>query len=120
MERNAKGAIVAALAALGLGLATLGLAGCDRGAGDTTVGQKLDRAVEKTQQSLTDASEKTRETLRENAPKVERKLSAAGEKIEEATEKTVERTREALREHSGNSLERGAEPAAPAPGTGAR
>jgi osmotically-inducible protein OsmY len=71
-------------------------AACDRGANDGTVGQKLDHAVESTRQSLAQAGEKTRETLHENAPKVEHELSVAGQKIEAAGEKTVDRTKEAV------------------------
>lgn len=74
--------------------AALTLAACDRDGG--TVGQKVDTAVAKTQQSLEQAGEKTRETIHENAPKVERELSAAGRKIEAATEKTVDRTKQAV------------------------
>lgn len=68
--------LIAAIAGLALGA-------CDRSAtpDQRTVGQKLDRTVEKTQQKLAEAGEKTRETFRENAPKVEEKLNAAGERI---------------------------------------
>jgi osmotically-inducible protein OsmY len=86
----------AALAAI----AALSLAACDRaGAPDErTVGQKLDRAVEKTQQKLAEASDRTKETIKENAPKVEEKLNAAGEKIAAATDKVVEKTKEVARD----------------------
>jgi osmotically-inducible protein OsmY len=88
-------AAIAAIAAL----AGLALAACDRTAtDDRTVGQKLDRAVEKTQQKLAEAGEKTRETIKEAAPKVEQKLDAAGQRIAEATDKVVDRTREATRD----------------------
>ena len=82
--------------------ATLGA--CDRGASDGTVGQKLDHAVARTEQSLAQAGEKTRETLHENAPGVEQKLSAAGQKIEAAGEKTVDTTREVVKDagHGSN------------------
>ena len=46
------------------------------------MGQKIDTAVAKTQHSLEQAGEKTRETIHENAPKVEQELSSAGRKIE--------------------------------------
>ncbi|HZZ94089.1 MAG TPA: BON domain-containing protein [Usitatibacter sp.] len=87
-------------ATAGLAVTLAALAACDRTASDGTVGQKLDRAVERTQQSLEQAGEKTRETLRENAPTVEQKLSHAGHEIEAATEKTVDRTREAVADHA--------------------
>jgi len=80
--------VVVALAAV------LALAACERDG--RTVGQKVDTAVAKTQQSLEQAGEQTRETIHENAPKVERELSAAGRKIEDATEKTVDRTKQAV------------------------
>jgi osmotically-inducible protein OsmY len=82
--------------------ATLVLAACDRANGDTTVGQKLDHAVQRTEQSLATAGEKTRETLRENAPKVERELSAAGRKIEDAGQKTIDTTKQAVQAHTGD------------------
>ena len=78
--------------------ATLALAACDKGAGNPTVGQKVDAAVAQTQKSLEKATEKTREAIHENAPAVEQHLSNAGKKIEAATEKTVDRTREAVHE----------------------
>lgn len=70
------------------------LAACDNDG--RTAGQKLDTAVAKTQKSLEQAGEKTRETIHENAPKVEQELSTAGRKIEAATEKTVDRTKQAV------------------------
>jgi hyperosmotically inducible protein len=80
-------------------LAGVALAACERTAtDDRTVGQKLDRAVEKTQQKLAEAGEKTKETIKEAAPKVEQKLDAAGQRIAEATDKVVDRTREATRD----------------------
>jgi osmotically-inducible protein OsmY len=84
-----RAALVAALAGLALGA-------CDRTAtgDDRTVGQKLDRAVEKTQQKLAEAGEKTQETIKENAPKVEEKLKAAGERIAAATDRVVDKTKE--------------------------
>jgi hyperosmotically inducible protein len=65
-------------AALIAALATLALAACERQAGDRTVGQKLDNAIDKTQQKLAEAGEKTQE-----------KLAAAGEKISQETGKAV-------------------------------
>jgi osmotically-inducible protein OsmY len=88
--------LAAALAAI----AVLCLAACDRAAApdDRTVGQKLDRAIDKTQQKLAEAGEKTRETIKENAPKVEEKLNAAGERIAAATDKVVDKTKEVARD----------------------
>lgn len=65
-------------AALVATLAGLSLGGCDRTTtgDDRTVGQKLDRAVEKTQQ----------------------KLNAAGERIAAATDKVVDKTKEVARD----------------------
>ena len=89
--------LVIALAAA----ATLGA--CDRGSSDRTVGQKLDHAVQRTEQSLAEAGEKTRETLHENVPAVEQELSAAGRKVEAAGAKTVDTTREVVKDagHGG-------------------
>jgi hyperosmotically inducible periplasmic protein len=84
-------------AALGVALACGGLAACDRNDA-ATVGQKLDRAVEKTEKSVADAGAKTREALRENTPKIEEKLDAAGRKIGAATNEAVDKTRETVRE----------------------
>jgi osmotically-inducible protein OsmY len=87
-----RAALIAAIAGLAVGA-------CDRTAtDDRTVGQKLDRAVEKTQQKLAEAGEKTKEAIQETAPKVEQKLNAAGEKIAAATDKVVEKTKEAARD----------------------
>jgi hypothetical protein len=83
--------------AIAVALAAGALAACERDAGGT-VGQKLDRAVEKTQRSVAEATEKTRESLHENTPKVEEKLDAAGHKLQAATEHAVEKTKETVRE----------------------
>jgi len=95
---NLRAALIAAIAATAL-------AGCDRNAsGDRTVGQKLDRAVEKTQQTLAEAGEKTKETIRENAPKVEAKLNAAGDSIAAAADKVADKTREVARGAKDSTL----------------
>lgn len=88
-----------------LAFSALALAACDRAAPDGTVGQKLDHAVQRTEQSLQQAGEQTRETLRENAPAVEQKLSTAGQKIEAATEKTVDKTRDVVNDASHKASE---------------
>ena len=65
-------------------LATLALAGCDRDAGDRTVGQKLDHAIDRTQQKLAEAGDKTQAAL-----------SNAGESIVNAGDKIAQKTGEA-------------------------
>ena len=88
-------------AAVAAAIAGLAVGACDRptaGSDDRTVGQKLDRAVEKTQQKLAEAGEKTKETLKENAPRVEEKLNAAGERIAVASEKVADKTKEVARD----------------------
>ncbi|MGZ5032227.1 MAG: BON domain-containing protein [Usitatibacter sp.] len=71
-------------------LASLALAACDRDATTNaerpgaTVGQKIDNALDKTQQSLADAGTKT-----------EQKLDEAGQKISAATDRAVAGTKEA-------------------------
>src|SRR2546423_2123734 len=49
--------LVAAAAALALA------AGCDRNAGDRSVGQKLDNAIDRTQHKLAEAGDKTQQKL---------------------------------------------------------
>ena len=93
-------AVVAALAALSL-------AACDRNADGTdhrTVGQKLDSAVDKTQQKLAEAGAKTQETIAEATPKIERKLDAAGEKIADASNKVVASTKDALHDAKDSTV----------------
>jgi osmotically-inducible protein OsmY len=96
---NLHAALIAVLAGLALGA-------CDRGAtGDErTVGQKLDRAVDKTQQKLAEAGEKTKEAIRESAPKVEQQLNAAGERIAVATDKVVDKTKEVARDATNTTV----------------
>jgi osmotically-inducible protein OsmY len=61
--------------------------------------------VEKTQQKLAEAGEKTKETLRENAPKVEQKLDAAGARIAAATDRVVDKTREVARDATNTTVD---------------
>jgi osmotically-inducible protein OsmY len=69
--------------------ATLGIAACDR-AGTAqrdepaTVGQKLDKAIDRTQQKIQEAGDKTAQTLTEASDKTMQKLSEAGQKTEQA------------------------------------
>src|SRR5258708_6080848 len=65
-------------------LAILALAGCDRDAGDRTVGQKLDHAIDRTQQKLAEAGDKTQAALTD-----------AGESIAKAGDKIAQKTGEA-------------------------
>ena len=85
--------------------ATLALAGCDRTGtasrdDSRTVGQKLDSAVDRTQQKLAQAGDKTAQTLSEASDKTIQKVSEAGQKTEQALttagEKVVAKTSEAM------------------------
>jgi osmotically-inducible protein OsmY len=84
---------------LAAALASLALAGCNRDA-DGTVGQKLDRAIDKTQQKLAEAGEKTQQKLAESAEKTSQKLAEAGDKtqlaLSDAADKVAARTNEAV------------------------
>lgn len=79
-----RAAMIAALASC------LTLAACDRdatynaGRSGTTVGQKIDNALDKSQQKLADAGQKT-----------EQKLEEAGKAISDATDRAVADTRQA-------------------------
>jgi hyperosmotically inducible periplasmic protein len=76
-------------------LATFALAACDRDAGDRTVGQKIDHAIDRTQQKLAEAGEKTQQKLAEAGEKTQQALSQAGDKIAQETGKAVVATQEA-------------------------
>ena len=65
-------------------LAALALSGCHREAGDQTVGQRLDNAIDRTHQKLAEAGDKTQQ-----------KLNEAGEKIAQTTDKAVADVKEA-------------------------
>ena len=58
-------------------LATAALAACQQQAGDRTVGQKIDNAVETTKEKLAVAGEKTREKLAEVAAKTDQATTQA-------------------------------------------
>jgi len=86
-----------ARAALGLALAALALAACERPAGDTaartgdTVGQKVDRTLATTKEELAKAGEQVKPTLERAGESIERgaeklkpTLERAGEKMKEA------------------------------------
>ena len=82
-------------AAVCAALATLALSGCERDAGDRTVGQKLDNAIDRTQQKLAEAGEKTQQKLAEAGDKTQVALANAGEKIVNAGDKIAQKTGEA-------------------------
>ena len=70
-------------------VATFGLAACSREASHnasndqqpTTMGQKLDNAIDRTQQKLQEAGDKASQKLSEAGQKTEQALSSAGDKI---------------------------------------
>lgn len=72
-------------------VAILGLAACERAKTTasneqpTTVGQKIDNAIDKTSQKISEAGDKTMQTLNEAGQKTEKALSSAGEKISAKT-----------------------------------
>jgi osmotically-inducible protein OsmY len=73
---------------LAAALAGLALAGCDRDP-DRTVGQKLDRAIDKTQQKLAEAGEKTSQTLAQAGDKTQLALADAADKVAATTGEAV-------------------------------
>src|SRR5258706_2984282 len=72
-------------------VAILGLSACERtkttatNEQPSTVGQKIDNAIDKTSQKISEAGDKTIQTLNEAGQKTERALSSAGEKISAKT-----------------------------------
>lgn len=86
----------AALAAL----ATLTLAGCQREPGDATVGQKLDKAIDRTQDKLAVAGQATSQAVTEASERTSQKLSEVGDKtqavVASAADKVVEKTGQAV------------------------
>lgn len=102
---NAK-RLTATFASLSL-LTTLGIAACDRSnhaANDQqppqSVGQKLDAAVDRTQQKIAEAGDKASQHLSQAGEKTMEKLSEAGQKTEQALsnagEKIAAKTNEAV------------------------
>jgi hyperosmotically inducible periplasmic protein len=69
-------------------IATLALAGCQRD-GDRTVGQKLDNAIDRTQQKLAEAGEKTSQKLQEAGDKTQVALANAADKVAAKTGEAV-------------------------------
>jgi osmotically-inducible protein OsmY len=90
---NAK-PLTAAVATVSI-VATLGLAACNRTSATasneqpTTVGQKIDNAIDRTQQKIQEAGDKTAQKLSEAGAKTEQALSNVGEKIGEKTNEAV-------------------------------
>jgi len=94
---NAK-QLTASLATVSL-VATLGLVACDRakttasnGKPATTVGQKIDNALDQTSQKLSEAGDKTVQTLSEAGQKTNAALTSAGEKIIDKTQEITGQT----------------------------
>jgi hyperosmotically inducible protein len=85
--------------ALVTSLAALALAGCDRN-DDRPIGQKIDSAIDRTQQKLSDAghkiqpkveaaAEKTQVALADAGAKTQQALAGAGEKLEHGTDRVI-------------------------------
>jgi hyperosmotically inducible periplasmic protein len=76
------------------------LSACQREAGDATVGQKLDGAIDRTQQKLAEAGDKTSQTLSEAGEKTSQKLAEAGDKAQIAVanvaDKVAQKTDQAV------------------------
>jgi hyperosmotically inducible protein len=64
--------------------AALLLSACQREAGDATVGQKLDNAIDRTQQKLAEAGDKTQVAVADAADKVVRKTDQAVAAVQDA------------------------------------
>lgn len=99
MQANLHRAALAAAIVLALG-------GCDRDAGNGTMGQRLDNAIGRTEhklaevgrkaeQKLSEAGEKTQHTLAETGDKAQQKLAAAGDKLSRQTSNAVDNVKEA-------------------------
>ena len=81
------------------GAAALSLAACDR-AETQNADAKIDRAVDRTQQRLADAGEKTQQTLSETSQKLKPKIEAAGDRIAEAGSKVAADVKDVVRRDS--------------------
>jgi hyperosmotically inducible protein len=82
-------------AAVAAAAAMLALSACHREAGEQSVGQRLDTAIDRTQQKLNEAGEKTQQKLSEAGEKAEQKLAEAGNKIAATTDTAVASVKEA-------------------------
>src|SRR5471032_254184 len=76
------------------------LSACQREAGEPTVGQKLDNAIDRTEKKLADAGEKTSKGFSDASEKTSQKLAEAGDKVQVAAtnvaDKVVQKTDEAV------------------------
>jgi len=99
MQANVLRAALAAALALALGA-------CDREAGNGTVGQRLDSAIDRTEHKLAEvgkkaevkiaeAGEKTQQTLAEAGGKAQQNLAAAGDKLSQQTSNAIDNVKEA-------------------------
>lgn len=79
-------------AALLAALATLALSGCERDAGERTVGQKLDNAIDRTQQKIAEAGEKTQQKLANAGDKTQAALANVGESLLNAGDQIAQKT----------------------------
>ena len=87
-------------AALLAALATLTLSACQREAGQPTVGQKLDKAIDRTQEKLAAAGQTTSQAVADAGEKTSQKLAEVGDKtqaaVANAAGKVVEKTGQAV------------------------
>ena len=74
-------------AAIVAAFATAALAACQQQAGDRSVGQKVDSALQTTKEKVEAAGEKTREKLAELGDKTKQKVAEVGDKSEKAATK---------------------------------
>src|SRR5471030_663584 len=65
------------------------ISGCQRDAGDATVGQKLDGALDRTQEKLAEAGDKTSQKLTEAGNKTEAAIQNLGDKVAQKTDQAV-------------------------------
>ncbi|MGZ5035767.1 MAG: BON domain-containing protein [Usitatibacter sp.] len=65
------------------------LPACHREPGDATVGQKLDNAIDRTQQKLAETGEKTSQKLAEVGSKTEAAVAGAADKVAQKTGEAV-------------------------------
>jgi hyperosmotically inducible protein len=76
------------------------LSACTREAGEPTVGQKLDNAIDRTEKKLADAGEKTSRGFSDASEKTSQKLAEAGDKVQVAAsnvaDKVVQKTDQAV------------------------
>ena len=87
--------------------AAVASAACSQDAGDNaqrsgaTVSQKIDKAIDRTQERLAAAGEKTQQTLAETSERLQPKLDAAGDRIASAADKTAANVKEVVRGKDG-------------------